>query len=246
MLSTPSSRNAPETPCTVLLVEDEEDIRQLVCYTLCRTGWRVLCADSGEDAVASLKGNRPDLVVLDLMLPGISGFEVCQWLRQEDGLSHLPVIMLTACGEEKDVVRGFHLGADEYITKPFSPRELVARLRAVRRRAAIPENMPPLCARQEEPVLTIGSLVIAPHRHAVSVDGLAVPLTATEFSLIMMLAERPGWVYTRQQIIDRIRGENYFLTDRTVDVQIHGLRKKLDPKGSRIETVRGVGYRLRG
>jgi two-component system phosphate regulon response regulator PhoB len=220
----------------ILVVEDEEDIRELVLYNLTRDGFHAAGADSGESALRQAIGDLPDLMVLDWMLPGLSGLEVCQALRTDVRTSSIPIIMLTARGEEADIVAGLEAGADDYITKPFNPRVLIARIRAVLRRRETPgpsEN------------IAIHDLVINPSRHLVKAAGEAVELTATEFALLLFFAQRPGWVFTRGQIIDAIKGEDYAVTDRAVDVQVLGLRKKLGPSGKLIETVRGVGYRLR-
>jgi len=171
------------------------------------------------------------------MLPGIDGLEVCNILKHDQKTSHIPIVMLTARGEEADVVAGLELGADDYITKPFSPRVLVARIKAVlRRKSEAPADRTAVLKRKD--------LVIHPGRHEVLVKGKPVPLTSTEFEILYYLARRPGWVFTRHQIIDAARGEEYPVTDRSVDVHIVGLRKKLGTTGKLIETVRGVGYRF--
>jgi len=178
------------------------------------------------------------LIVLDLMLPGIDGLESTKLLKNDQGTRDIPIVMLTAKGEEADIVTGLELGADDYITKPFSPRILVARVRAVLRRN-VKEPM------EESSILRIHDLVIHPGRREVLIDGKPVQLTFTEFGILKFLARRPGWVFTRSQIVDAVRGDDYFVTDRSVDVQIVGLRKKLGPAGNYIETVRGVGYRFK-
>ncbi len=222
----------------ILVVDDEEDIQELVRYNLARNGYDVIAVGTGEDALSAARSNTPDLILLDLMLPGIDGLEVCNLLKHDQKTAHIPVIMLTARGEEADVVAGLELGADDYMTKPFSPRVLVARTRAVlRRRTEAP-------AEKTAPIKR-GDLLIHPGRHEVSVRGKPVPLTSTEFEILYMLARRPGWVFTRNQIIDSARGEEYPVTDRSVDVHIVGLRRKLGALGKMIETVRGVGYRFR-
>ena len=222
----------------ILVVDDEEDILELVRYNLAKNGYRVVCVGTGEDALKAAKSESPDLIILDLMLPGLDGLEVCKILKAESPTSTIPIVMLTAKGEEADVVTGLELGADDYVTKPFSPRILLARLRAVlRRRAREPED--------ETQVIKIHNLVIHPGRHEVLVKGKPVELTYTEFRLLHVLARRPGWVFTRSQIVDSVRGTDYPVTDRSVDVQIVGLRKKLGPCSEYIETVRGVGYRFK-
>jgi two-component system, OmpR family, alkaline phosphatase synthesis response regulator PhoP len=229
---------------TVLIVEDEVDIQQLVSYNLIRAGFNVSCADTGEEALQRLRSEEIDCVLLDLMLPGMSGREVCTAMRKAE--SHLqrpvPVIMLTAKGEEEDVVAGFDCGADDYITKPFSPKVLVARIKAVLKRA--------VADRQENDeiqkgVIAVDGLEIDKGRHEVRLKGAEVSLTTTEFSILCLLAGKPGWVFTRQQIIDAVRGYDFLITPRAIDVQIFGLRKKLCDFGKMIETVRGIGYRYR-
>ena len=181
---------------------------------------------------------HPDLIVLDLMLPGIDGLEVAKVLKNDPKTKDISIVMLTAKGEEPDIVTGLELGADDYVTKPFSPRILVARVRAVLRRKLKEEPT-------DESVLRIRNLVIHSGRHEVLVNGDPVPLTFTEFGILSFLAQRPGWVFTRFQIVDAVRGDDYPVTDRSVDVQIVGLRKKLGFAGKYIETVRGVGYRFK-
>ncbi|MFH1488759.1 MAG: response regulator transcription factor [Pseudomonadota bacterium] len=222
----------------ILAVDDEEDILELVSYNLTREGYLVLTTDSGEKAVSIARKESPDLIVLDLMLPGINGLEVAKSLKNDKRTAEIPIIMLTAKGEEADVVTGLELGADDYVTKPFSPRVLVARVKAVLRRHTkkIPEDAS---------VLDIHELQIHPGRREVLVDWKPVSLTFTEFGILHYLARRPGWVFTRNQIVDAVRGDDYPVTDRSVDVQVVGLRKKLGKAGEYIETVRGVGYRFR-
>lgn len=222
----------------VLVVDDEEDILELVRYNLAKEGYKVRCVATGEDALAAARQEVPDLIVLDLMLPGVDGLEVCRILRRDPKTAHVPIIMLTAKGEEADVVAGLELGADDYVTKPFSPRVLLARVKAVLRRRTAREP-------EENMTLRVGDIVIDPQRHEVLVRGKPVNLTYVEFRLLHYLARRPGWVFTRQQIIDNVRGDNYPVTDRSVDVQVVGLRRKLGSCGHLIETVRGVGYRFK-
>ena len=222
----------------ILVVDDEEDILELVRYNLEREGFRVTCAESGEKAMARTRQEAPDLIVLDLMLPGIDGLEVARRLKQNQKTAGLPVVMLTAKGEEADLVTSLELGADDYITKPFSPRVLIARIKAVLRRQSHEAQDP-------DRILNIGNLIIDPRRRAVSADDRYIDLTYSEFQILLFLAARPGWVFTRSQIVDAVRGENYPVTDRSVDVQIAGLRKKLGEYSAYIETVRGVGYRFK-
>jgi two-component system phosphate regulon response regulator PhoB len=222
----------------ILVVDDEEDILELLRFNLAREGYRVSCAPSGEEALRMAISEAPDLMLLDLMLPGIDGLEVTRILKSDNGTMEIPIVMLTAKGEEADIVTGLELGADDYITKPFSTRVLLARVKTVLRRRV--KEHP-----KDDAAIRIHDLSIHPGRHEVLVSGKAVQLTFTEFGILHFLAKRPGWVFTRNQIVDAVRGDDYFVTDRSVDVQIVGLRKKLGPAGSYIETVRGVGYRFR-
>jgi two-component system alkaline phosphatase synthesis response regulator PhoP len=221
----------------LLVVDDEEDILELVQYNLHRSGYDVTAVSSGEEALKAARSARPDLVVLDLMLPGVDGLEVCRLLKRDVRTSDLPIVMLTARGEEGDIVKGLELGADDYVTKPFSPKVLVARVRAVLRRRGVANA-------DETQRVEQGSLVIDPRRHEVLVDGAPVVMTATEFRIVHLLARRPGWVFTRQQIIDAVQGEDVAVTLRSVDVHVVALRRKLGAAGDLIETVRGVGYRF--
>lgn len=222
----------------ILVVDDEEDILELLRFNLSREGCQVFCASSGEEALRLVRSEIPDLIVLDLMLPGIDGLEVTRRLKSDPNTKHLPIVMLTAKGEEADIVTGLELGADDYVTKPFSPRILVARVKAVLRRKV--KEAP-----EETSVIRIRDLIIDPRRHEVLVNGEPVVLTFTEFGVLNYMARRPGWVFTRFQIVDAVKGEDYPVTDRSVDVQTVGLRKKLGPAGKYVETVRGVGYRFK-
>jgi len=221
----------------ILIIEDEEDIRELVRYNLEREGFSVSEAESGEEGLKKTSKKRPDLILLDLMLPGKDGMQVCRELKQNEEARSIPIIMMTARGEESDIVAGLELGAEDYIVKPFSPKVLMARVKAALRRHTSPQPA-------DEEVLSIGDLVIHPGRHQVTVGGKPVDLTATEFGVLHLLARRPGWVFTRYQIVDAVHGEDYPVTERSVDVQIVGLRKKLKKAGTLIETVRGIGYRF--
>ncbi len=231
----------PETPLAhrILVVDDEEDLLELVRYTLTKQGYTVTCVGSGEEAVREARQQPPDAIVLDLMLPGIDGLEVCRRLRAEAKTRDIPIIMLTAKSEERDVIAGLEQGSDDYLTKPFSPRVLAARVKSLLRRKDAERRS------QQETTIEIRELVIHPGRHEVTVAGEPVSLTYTEFALLQFLAKRPGWAYTRAQIVDAVKGEDYPVTERSVDVQVAGLRKKLGSFGSNIETVRGVGYRFR-
>jgi two-component system phosphate regulon response regulator PhoB len=227
----------------VLVVEDEEDIRELVSYNLLKEGYQVAGVASGEDALAAVESKTPDLILLDIMLPGLDGLKVCRKLKENPEFESIPIVMLTAKGEEADIVAGLNMGADDYVTKPFSPKVLLARLQAVLRRAEANRDASP--EEQESETVEIRELMIHPGRHEVFVRRKPVELTATEFKLLHFLAQRPGWVFTRQQILDGVHGDNYAITDRAVDVQVVGLRRKLGTAGDYIETVRGVGYRFK-
>ena len=222
----------------ILVVDDEEDILELLRFNLTREGYQVRSASTGEEALSLARAEHPDLILLDLMLPGIDGLEVARRLKGDPLTRGMPIVMLTAKGEESDIVTGLQLGAEDYITKPFSRKVLVARLRAVLRRK---EEK----AADETASLKFHDLVIHPGRHEVLVQGKPIPLTFTEFGILSFLARRPGWVFTRSQIVDAVRGDEYFVTDRAVDVQVVGLRKKLGSASKLIETVRGVGYRFK-
>lgn len=222
----------------ILVVEDEEDILELVEYNLAKNGFRVSAVSSGEAALRAIQSDPPDLVLLDLMLPGVDGLEVCKLLKSDSRTAKIPVVMLTAKGEESDIITGLELGADDYIAKPFSPKVLIARVRTVLRRRTAD-------APEEGSIIRIHDLYIHPGRHEVLVADRPVELTFTEFRILHLLARRPGWVFTRSQIVDSVRGVDYPVTDRAVDVHIVGLRKKLGQSGGYIETVRGVGYRMK-
>ena len=222
----------------ILVVEDDEDILELISYNLERENFSVTRAGSGEEAIRLVAAQTPDAILLDLMLPGMDGLEVCRHLKADRNARNIPVVMVSAKGEESDVVAGLELGADDYVKKPFRPRELVARVRAVLRRKA---NPPP----GETDTIELPDLRIDPLRHEVLARGRQIDLTPTEFLILLALARHPGWVLTRYQIVDAVRGENYAVTDRSVDVQIVGLRRKLGKAGPLIETVRGVGYRFK-
>jgi two-component system, OmpR family, alkaline phosphatase synthesis response regulator PhoP len=223
---------------SVLVIEDDEDIQELVSYNLSKEGYQTTCVGSGEEGLKTVKLKLPNLVLLDLMLPGIDGLEICKLIKADPKTQHIPIVMLTAKGEESDVVTGLELGAEDYITKPFSPKVLVARIRTILRRKGKP-------AATDETAVSIHELTIHPGRHEVVAKGKPIELTFTEFKILQLLARRPGWVFTRYQIVNDIRGDDVLVTDRSVDVQIVGLRRKLGPYGKYVETVRGVGYRFK-
>ena len=245
------ARRESDSPSTcmvkrsILVVEDEEDIRELVSYTLLKEGYQVASVASGEEALSVAEDKPPDLIVLDLMLPGLDGLTVCKRLRANPKTTGTAIVMLTARGEEADVVGGLNMGADDYITKPFSRNVLLARIRAVLRNLGLRREG---AEGSEDPdsSIQIHNIVIHPGRHAVMVDNKLVELSATEFRLLHFLARKPGWVFSREQILDAVHGDNYAVTARAVDVQVVGLRRRLGAAGKHIETVRGVGYRLKG
>ncbi|HNT28275.1 MAG TPA: response regulator transcription factor [bacterium] len=223
----------------ILVVDDEQDILELIRYNLSREGYQIDAVTSGEEAIKIARDRHPDLIILDLMLPGIDGLDVCRLLKGETRTAHIPIIMLTAKGEDSDVVTGLELGAEDYMTKPFSPKVLIARVRNIlRRKTRTAEE-------KEVKMVIIEDMKIDPSKHKVTIGKEDIDLTATEFALLMFLAKRPGWVFTRSQIINGVKGDDYPVTDRSVDVQILNLRKKLGDMGEYIETVRGVGYRFK-
>ena len=228
----------PEPRGHVLVVEDEPDLQELLRYNLEREGYRVTAVGRGEHALKVAESRHVDLILLDLMLPGMDGLEVCRALRSRSETAAIPIVMVTAKGEEADVVAGLELGADDYVTKPYSPRVLLARLKAVLRCSARARDG------QEQSATRIDRLTIDPSRHEVRVDDELVALTYTEFRMLDLLARRPGRVFTRPQIVRSVQGDNVVVTDRSVDVHIASLRKKLGVAGQQIQTVRGVGYRL--
>ncbi|NBF39408.1 MAG: response regulator [Spirochaetes bacterium] len=226
---------------TVLVVDDERDILELIRYNLEKEDFHVRTVGTGEDALRLAREIEPDLIILDIMLSGINGTEVCKRLKAAGETRNIPVLMLTAKSASSDVVNGLELGADDYVTKPFIPSVLLARVRAVLRRAERSERESAAPAR-----IRVHDILIDVSRHEVSAGDTPVPLSATEFAILEFLARNPGWVFSRNRIIDAVRGEDYPVTERSVDVQILGLRKKLGDHGKHIETVRGVGYRLAG
>lgn len=222
----------------VIVVEDDEDILELISYNLRREGFTVFGYLLGEEGLARIKRDAPDIVLLDLMLPGVDGLEVCKTIKLEPATRSIPIIMISAKGSETDIITGLELGADDYITKPFSPKILVSRTRAVLRR-------------YQETVVEAGTTInvhelsIDPGKFQIKLAGSPLDLTRDEFQLLLFFAKHPGWVFTRYQIVDGIKGEDYVVTERAVDVRIVGLRKKLGAYSNYIETVRGVGYRFK-
>jgi two-component system phosphate regulon response regulator PhoB len=223
---------------SILVVEDETDIQELIKYHLSKEGYLVTCVGSGEEGLKAARTQPPNLILLDLMLPGVDGLDVCKALKNDSKTQGITIIMLTAKSSESDVVTGLELGADDYMPKPFSPRELIARVRARLRDKTTQ-------AADEHTTIKINGLLIDPGRHEVMIEGRSVKLTLTEFQILHLLSRSPGWVYSRYDIVNRIRGQEAIVTDRSIDVQIVGLRKKLGSFGRYVETVRGVGYRLR-
>jgi len=221
----------------VYMVEDELDIAELLKLTLTREGYRVEHFADGRSFLDKIKTKVPDLVLLDLMLPDMGGLEICKTVRTELKLDKLPLVMVTAKGDEQDIVKGLEMGADDYVTKPFSPKVLVSRLKTILKRESRSAPNP-------EGLLVRGPINIHKGRFEVLVNGEKAKLTKSEFSILLLLASHPGWVYSRAQIVDAIRGDNYAVTERTVDFQMVGLRKKLGDAGKYIETVRGIGYKF--
>jgi DNA-binding response OmpR family regulator len=231
---------APRNQKKVLVVDDEKDLLDLITYNLQRNGYDVVACDNGADAVETAVNESPDLILLDLMLPGLDGTEVARRLKSDSRTAQVPLIMLTAKGEETDVVVGLTLGADDYITKPFSMKILLARIAVVLRRAE-----PAPTAGGDTPLLKAGPLTIDTSKHEVMVGGEAVKLTLTEFKLLSALVGARGRVLTRDQLMDKAMGTDAFVTDRAIDVHVTAIRKKLGDASWLIHTVRGVGYRLR-
>ena len=221
----------------ILIVDDEKDIVELVEYNLKKEGYRTISAYTGEKALDLVKREMPDLIVLDLMLPGIDGLEVCRMLKKDSHTSRIPVIMLTAKGEETDIVVGLELGADDYVTKPFGVRQLIARVKTVLRRAS--------AAIQEKDLIKINDLAIDSAKYEATLKGKLLALTSTEFKLLRYLAENPGRVFTRDQLLNGVWGDETFIVDRAVDVHIRRLRKKLGKASDLIVTVRSIGYKFR-
>jgi len=222
----------------LLVIEDDADIQELIRVPLLRNGFQVTCVENGTSALEAVRTETYDLVLLDLMLPDMDGLDICKFLKRDPKTAVLPVVIVTAKREDADVVVGLELGADDYVVKPFSPRVLLARIQAIlRRRRHVPVG-------EETGAIRHGDLVIHPGRREVRIKGKAVELTFTEFQVLHLLASRPGWVFTRQQLVNAVRGDDYAVVSRSIDVQIVGLRKKLGSCGKYIETIRAVGYRF--
>lgn len=225
-------------PTKILVIEDEPDIVEVITYNLTREGFEVSSAKDGEEGYRKTRQDPPALVLLDLMLPGIDGVELCRRLKTDQATQSIPIIMVTAKGDESDVVLGLGVGADDYVKKPFSPKELVARVKAVLRRAALRQ------LDQKTEKLRIRGVVIDPRRHEVTIDGRGIDLTPTEFRLIHALASRPGWVFERQELLTQVVGPETVVVDRSIDVHVNSIRKKLGKHRELIQTVRGVGYKF--
>jgi len=223
----------------ILVIEDEEDIRELIHFNLFKEKYEVLLAKDGQEGLAMAQNHLPDLILLDLMIPKMHGHDVCKQLKSNSQTKHIPVIMVTAKGEESDIVKGLELGADDYISKPFAPKILVARVKALQRRLNGGEKS------LKADTLRLHDIFLDQSKRKAIISGQEISLTYSEFQILWLLMSRPGWVYARAQIVDLIRGENHAITDRSVDVQIVGLRKKMGERGDLIETVRGVGYRIK-
>ncbi|NQV36448.1 MAG: response regulator transcription factor [Candidatus Marinimicrobia bacterium] len=221
----------------ILIIEDEEDILELLQYNLENAGYAVKGVTHGGKGLVAAQANPPNIIILDIMLPGLNGLEICRRLKSDSSTSAIPIIMVSARGEESDIIKGLDLGADDYITKPFSPKILVARVNALFRRNrhdAINED-----------IIQIEGITIHFQQRTIQIDGTFTDLTFSEFQILSLLASHPGWVYTRNQIIKHIHGDNYPVTDRSIDFQIVGLRKKMLTKGNLVQTVRGVGYKFK-
>lgn len=221
----------------IIIIEDEKDIHELIAFNLKQDGYETLSAFTGKEALDKVKSEKPDLVLLDIMLPEINGLDVCRELKTNNQTAHIPIIMLTAKNEDVDIITGLELGADDYITKPFSPRILIARIRTILRRGELPKE-------SDSKIIKLADLIIDEGRHEVKANNESIDLTLTEFRILFILAQRPGWVFERAKLIDDLREGHHVITDRAIDVQITNLRKKLGEYGKYIETVRGVGYRM--
>ena len=226
-----------ENKKNILVIEDEPDILEVIKFNLVKQSYIVKNSNDGERGLALARDKKFDLILLDLMLPGIHGLDVCRILKTDNRTSAVPIIIISALGQEANIVKGLETGADDYITKPFSSNILIARVNAVIRRNSNGQF-------GKEDSFSVEGIKINLKTRSVIIDNSSIELTFTEFQILFLLVSHPGWVFTRYQIIDRIRGEKYPVTDRSVDFQIVGLRKKMGIKGKLIETIRGVGYRF--
>ncbi|HAK52447.1 MAG TPA: DNA-binding response regulator [Gammaproteobacteria bacterium] len=223
----------------IVVIEDEPDIVEVIAYNLKREGFNVHSAGRGDEGLNEVRNQSPVLVILDLMLPGMDGLSVCQQIKSDPFTQDIPIIIVSAKGEESDVVIGLGLGADDYLAKPFSPRELLARVKAVLRRGPVRQD------EQKERIL-IRELLIDIARHEVRIADQLIKLTATEFKILHQLARQPGRAFTREQLLNRVIGEGVVVVDRNIDVHIRSIRKKLEDYSQMIQTIRGVGYRFVG
>ena len=228
-----------ETKATILIIEDDPEIQDMLSFSMAREGWKLIQVKTGEEGIDSLHKNAVNCVLLDIMLPGIDGLRLLKKIKESDKSRNVPVIIATARGEESDIITGLELGADDYVVKPYSPKVLIARIRANLRRQEEKGSG------GQQRVLQQEGISLDADRHAAFLDGKPLDLFATEFALLQLFLSHPDIVFTRSQIINAIRGPDYPVTDRSVDVQILGLRKKLAEAGDLIETIRGVGYRLK-
>jgi len=225
----------------ILVIEDDRDISELITYNLEREGYEIACLYDGSQAIEFVRKRKPELILLDLMLPEVDGIEICRTLKSDPNTKHIPIIMLTAKSEEADVVVGLQMGADDYIPKPFSPKVLVARIKAITRRMVESQ----LSSVSAENLRNFGDFSIDLLKHKISYKGQEVKLTSIEFDIVEFLSRSPGRVWTREQILDNVWKEGKFIIDRAVDVHVRGLRKKLGRAEDYVETVRGVGYRFK-
>jgi two-component system phosphate regulon response regulator PhoB len=221
----------------IVIIEDEPDIIEVISYNLKREGYQVSASRRGDEGLSLVRNQSPALVLLDLMLPGTDGLSICQQLKADPITRDIPIIIVSAKGEESDVVIGLGLGADDYIAKPFSPRELLARVKAVLRRGPVRDD-------QQKERIQIKDLMIDTTRHEVSIADEQIKLTGTEFKLLFQLASQPGRAFSREQLLNRVVGEGVIVVDRNIDVHIRSVRKKLGPYSQMIQTIRGVGYRF--
>jgi two-component system alkaline phosphatase synthesis response regulator PhoP len=238
MRKLPSKRPVEVKSEKIVIIEDESDILEVIAYNLEREGYEVFESQDGEVGLSLIATHAPDLVVLDLMLPTIDGIELCRKLKSDPLTRAIPVVMVTAKGEESDIVLGLGVGADDYVTKPFSPKELIARVKAVLRRGKLRDES------GQKDRIEKANLVIDLNRYEVRVDDKPVQFTATELRLLHFLAAHPGRVFTRDQLLSRVIGEDAIVIDRNIDVHIRAIRKKIGPYRDMVETVRGVGYRF--
>ena len=222
----------------IVVVEDEADILEVIDYNLSKEGFDVSSSTDGLEGMALVHKEIPDLVLLDLMLPGMDGIEICQTLKADSATRSISIIMVTAKGEESDIVLGLGIGADDYVLKPFRPRELIARVKSVLRRGRLKEEV-------NEDIVSIDGMVIDCNRHEVRLEGKKINLTAMEFKLLHFLASHPGRVFTREHILNNVSSDDAYIIDRNIDVHIRSIRKKLDKQRDLIETIHRVGYRFR-